>query len=115
MSILDSLSRNIKNVFVGSHKGEDVSPQWSHPHDSMPIANGTNRYASPEKLAELAALEKNPRPEEDMADWFKIEQPDESDQIEEEKKLYMKKCMILLHQSIILFQLVDQSLYKTYK
>ena len=86
MNILDSLSRNIKNVFVGSHKGDDVSPEWSHPHDSMPIANGSNRYASPEKLAELAALEKNPRPEEDMADWFKIEQPDESDQIEEEKK-----------------------------
>ena len=91
MSILDSLSRNIKNVFVGSHKGEDVSPQWSHPHDSMPIANGTNRYASPEKLAELAALEKNPRPEEDMADWFKIEHPDESDQIEEEKKTIHEK------------------------
>ena len=86
MSILDSLSRNIKNVFVGSHKGDDVSPEWSHPHDSMPIANGSNRYASPEKLAELAALEKNPRPVEDMADWFKIEKPYESDQIEEEKK-----------------------------
>ena len=91
MSILDSLSRNIKNVFVGSHKGEDVSPEWSHPHDSMPIANGTNRYAPPEKLAELAALEKNPRPEEDMADWFKIEQPDESDQIEEEKNTILEK------------------------
>ena len=90
MSILDSLSRNIKNVFVGSHKGEDVSPEWSHPHDSMPIANGTNRYAPPEKLAELAALEKNPRPEEDMADWFKVEKPDESDEIEQDKSVHEK-------------------------
>ena len=35
-----------------------------HPHDSMPIANG----------------DANPRPEEEIADWF-----DESDQIEYEK------------------------------
>ena len=39
-----------------------------HPHDSMPIANGTNRYAPPEKMIEL---EENPRPEEEAAqDWF---------------------------------------------
>ena len=38
-----------------------------HPHDSMPIANGTNRYAPPEKMTEL---ESNPRPEEEAADWF---------------------------------------------
>ena len=38
-----------------------------HPHDSMPIANGTNRYAPPEKMIEL---EENPRPEEEVADWF---------------------------------------------
>ena len=44
---LNSLSNNIKNVFVGSHKGENISDKWfntPHPHDSMPIANGTNRY-----------------------------------------------------------------------
>ena len=23
-----------------------------HPHDSMPLANGTNRYAPPEKMIE---------------------------------------------------------------
>ena len=81
MSIFDSLGRNLKNVFVGSHKGEDIKDEWfntPHPHDSMPIANGTNRYAPPEKMAEL---ESNPRPEEEIADWF-----DESDQIEYEKK-----------------------------
>ena len=39
-----------------------------HPHDSMPLANGTNRYAPPEKMIEL---ENNPRPEEEVADdWF---------------------------------------------
>ena len=64
----------------------------SHPYDSWPNANGTNRYAPPEKMAEL---ESNPRPEEEMADWFnvssKVEKPDESDEIEEEKKNHTSK------------------------
>ena len=38
-----------------------------HPHDSMPIANGSNRYAPPEKMIEL---EENPRPEEEIADAY---------------------------------------------
>ena len=39
-----------------------------HPHDSMPLANGNNKYAPPEKMIEL---EENPRPEEEAAgDWF---------------------------------------------
>ena len=38
-----------------------------HPHDSMPIATGTNKYAPPEKMNEL---EKNPRPEEEIADAY---------------------------------------------
>ena len=68
MTMLEDFTRNIKNVFVGSHKGEDISSEWSHPHDSMPIANGSNKYAPPEKMIEL---EQNPRPEEDAADdWF---------------------------------------------
>ena len=99
MSIFDTIGRSIKNVFVGSHKGDDIKDEWftaPHPHDSMPIANGSNRYAPPEKLAELeeevkTMAEKNPRPEEDMADWFKVEKPDESDQIEEEKKTIHEK------------------------
>ena len=100
MSIFDSISRSIKNVFVGSHKGDDVKDEWftaSHPHDSMPIANGSNRYAPPEKLAELEEevkimAEKNPRPEEDAAEWFsyKVEEPDESDTIEEEKSSHQE-------------------------
>ena len=78
MNLLNSLSNNIKNVFVGSHKGEDIKDEWfikPHPHDSMPIANGSNRFAPPEKFAELEAMEINPRPEEDMAEWFKDEKP----------------------------------------
>ena len=68
---------------------EDNKP---HPHDSMPIANGTNRYAPPEKMIEL---EENPRPEEEIADWFdtapcSVEPQDESDEIENEKTMHQK-------------------------
>ena len=90
MNIFNSLSRNVKNIFVGSHRGDDFKleplvkqsdEEWfnaPHPHDSMPIANGSNRYAPPEKLAELelevkVMAEENPRPEEDIAGWFKDE------------------------------------------
>ena len=62
-------------------------PAWENPLDSMPVANG-NRYAPPERLVELEEV--NPRPEEDMADWFKVEKPDESDEIEEEKTIHQK-------------------------
>ena len=52
----------------------------NNPLDSMPIAteNGSmiNRYADPERQAEIEAiLESNPRPEEDMAEWFKDKKP----------------------------------------
>ena len=99
MKMLETLTRSIKNVFVGSHKGDDISDEWfqkPHPHDSMPIANGSNRYASPEKIAELESYSKqvkeesNPRPEGDMADWFTGEKPDESDEIEQEKTVHEK-------------------------
>ena len=94
MSIFDSLSRSIKNVFVGSHKGDDfkydppegeylpeldLAPssyeppddtEWfKNPLDKMPIANGDNKYAPPERRAELES-ELNPRPEEEIAEWF---------------------------------------------
>ena len=102
MSIFDTIGRSIKNVFVGSHKGDDIKDEWftaPHPHDSMPIANGSNRYAPPEKLAELELevkamkeAERNPRPEEEVAEWFsdKVEEPDESDKIEEEKSIHQE-------------------------
>ena len=55
-----------------------VSDDFVNPLDSMPIANGSNKYAPPEKMIDL---DPNPRPEEEIADWF-----DESDHIEHEKK-----------------------------
>ena len=66
MKMLETLTRSIKNVFVGSHKGDDISDEWfqkPHPHDSMPIANGSNRYASPEKIAELESYSKQVKEE----------------------------------------------------
>ena len=79
---------------------DHLKESWENPLDSMPIANGSNRYAPPERLAELEAelakkkkkewIEENPRPEEKMADWFKVEKPDESDEIEEEKTIHQK-------------------------
>ena len=59
-----------------------------HPYDSWPTANGKNRWASPERRAELEA-ESNPRPEEEVAEWF-MEKPDESDEIEKEKTMHEK-------------------------
>ena len=119
MSIWDSISRSVKNVFVGSHKGDDfkydppegeylpevdLAPssyeppdddRWfKNPLDKMPIANGDNKYAPPERRAELEAelnprVEENPRPEEKVAEWF-VEKPDESDEIEKEKTMHQK-------------------------
>ena len=47
----------------------------------------TNRYAPPKKMLELESI--NPRPEEEVADWF-TDQPDESDEIEKEKTVHHK-------------------------
>lgn len=80
MSLLDSFRNNIKNIFVGSHRGDDfilenltkekemskntndlgVDPNdWfvdhkPHPHDVMPVATDK--------------VDENPRPEEEIAD-----------------------------------------------
>ena len=55
-----------------------ISDEFENPLDAMPIATNDNKYAPPEKMKDL---DPNPRPEEEIADWF-----DESDQIEYEKK-----------------------------
>ncbi len=54
-------------------------PAWKNPLDSMPIANGSNKYAPPERLAELEAelAEEPPRPEEEVAEWFEEKKPEE--------------------------------------
>ncbi len=59
--VLSHLQLNTNSIIM-------IDDNKPHPHDSMPIANGTNKYAPPEKMNEL---EKNPRPEEEVADdWF---------------------------------------------
>ena len=84
MSIFDSIGKSIKNFLSGSDKKDDNKDEWfsaPHPHDSMPIANGSNRYAPPEKLVELeeTIAETNPRPEEDVAEWFSEEVAESND------------------------------------
>ena len=55
--------------------GVDPHEWFDNPLDSMPIATNEpieydNKYAPPEKLAELESMQ-NPRPEEEIAnDWF---------------------------------------------
>ena len=44
-----------------------VSDEFENPLDSMPIATNDNKYAPPEKMKDL---DLNPRPEEEIADWF---------------------------------------------
>ena len=76
--------------------GVDPYEWFDNPLDRMPIATdtplSTNRYAPPEKMIEL---EENPRPEEEVADWFdtapcSMEPQDESDEIESEKSMHHK-------------------------
>jgi len=77
------ISMNPSNWFSKSKKDDyEDSTDWlnriinelAHPHDSMPIANGDNKYAPPERRSELdlemIAIEENPRPEEEVANWF---------------------------------------------
>tara|TARA_B100000427_G_scaffold6915_1_gene6405 strand:+ start:406 stop:777 length:372 start_codon:yes stop_codon:yes gene_type:complete len=77
------ISMNPSNWFSKSKKDDyEDSTDWlnriinelAHPHDSMPIANGDNKYAPPERRSELdlemIAIEENPRPEEEIANWF---------------------------------------------
>ncbi len=101
-----SIFKRIKKSFDDSKskkespKKKAPKPAWENPLDSMPVANGSNRYAPPGRFEELEAelaeknniVEENPRPEEEAAIWFsdKKEQPDESDVIEEEKTMHQK-------------------------
>ena len=62
------------------------SPSWEDTAPSEYEPPPDNRWAPPEKMAEL---ESNPRPEEEIADWF-AENPDESDEIEKEKTMHEK-------------------------
>ena len=72
--------------WFGSEKKEPPSWEDTAPSEYEPPID--NRYAPPERRAELEA-EVNPRPEEEVADWF-VEKPDESDDIEKEKTMHEK-------------------------
>ena len=61
-------------------------PSWEDTAPSEYEPPTDNRWAPPERRAEL---ESNPRPEEEVAEWF-MEKPDESDEIEEEKTMHQK-------------------------
>ena len=104
MNPLDSLGRSIKNIFVGSHRGEDfilenlektnkkedtvpknqndmgVNPnEWfDNPLDSMPVAR--------DEPLDLAPSEYEP-PSQD--DWFEDKNPKESS-MKEEKSMHQK-------------------------
>ena len=117
MSLFDSINRSIKNIFVGSHKGEDINlevledehpPKTEYIYTPQPPPGfvykerinspGTNDLGiDPNEWfgknvyppAPKPEWEDNPRPEEEIADWF-IEKPDESDDIEKEKTIHQK-------------------------
>ncbi len=63
-------------------------PDYDHEEMNDEWFPKTNKYAPPERAAELE--QEPPRAEEEVADWFSIEKPDESDVIEEEKTLHQK-------------------------
>ncbi len=99
MSIFDSISRTVKNVFVGSHKGEDINLDVLQ-DDPLPVKNtrtvgiGTNRYHpdpnfSPDTSYQVPSfdMEVSNTPEAgcttrknqltDVTDWFEEEKPKE--------------------------------------
>ena len=69
-------------------KKEPPSWDWEDTAPSEYEPPTDNRWAPPERRAELEA-ESNPRPEEEVAEWF-MEKPDESDDIEKEKSMHQK-------------------------
>ena len=85
LSIIDS----IKNILVSEKKDPPPPFDWEDTAPSEYEPPTDNRWAPPERRVEL---ESNPRPEEEIADWFsnKVEKPDESDEIEEEKTMHQK-------------------------
>ena len=87
MSIINSIKSMLDpNEWFESSKKEPPSWEDTAPSEYEPPVD--NRWAPPERKAELD-VEVNPRPEEDIAQWF-IEKPDESDDIEKEKTIHEK-------------------------
>ena len=87
MSLIDTIKSMLDpNEWFESEEKEPPSWEDTAPSEYEPPVD--NRYAPPERRAELEA-EVNPRPEEEVAEWF-IEKPDESDEIEKEKTMHEK-------------------------
>ena len=87
MSLIDTIKSMLDpNEWFESEEKEPPSWEDTAPCDYEPPDD--NRWAPPERRAELDA-EVNPRPEEDVADWF-VEKPDDSDEIEKEKTMHEK-------------------------
>ena len=76
------------NPFDWFQSEKKESPSWEDTAPSEYEPPTDNRYAPPERRAELEAAV-NSRPEEDVAEWF-VEKPDESDEIEKEKTMHEK-------------------------
>ncbi len=106
MSIFKRINQQVSKWFDGEEpitpKPTAPEPAWKNPLDTMPVANGSNRYAPPERLAELEAEINQPsypswedtapceyEPPTQETDWF-VEKPDESDDIEQEKTMHQK-------------------------
>ena len=92
-----------------SHEEEDsttwlnrVINELANPLDSMPIATNDNKYAPPERRAELdaemqaisAVEEENPRAEEDVANWFIDEEDGQEYEGPEEETIHEKMYQI---------------------
>ena len=95
LTVLKLLKRMVNDLGVdpsewfGSEKKEPPPPfDWEDTAPSEYEPPVDNRWAPPERRAELDAAI-NPRPEEEVADWF-AENPDESDEIEKEKTMHEK-------------------------
>ena len=92
-TVLKRLKRMVNNLGVDpdewfkSEKKDPPPPfDWEDTAPSEYEPPTDNRWAPPERRVEL---ESNPRPEEEIADWF-AENPDESDEIEKEKTMHEK-------------------------
>ena len=86
--MLNNMGINPFDWFKSEKKDPPLPFDWEDTAPSEYEPPTDNRWAPPEKMAELDA-EINPRPEEEIADWF-VEQPDESDEIEKEKTIHQK-------------------------
>jgi hypothetical protein len=53
MSILKTISKWFEGEEPIVPEPTAPEPAWTNPLDSMPVANGSNRYAPPERLVEL--------------------------------------------------------------